>query len=194
MSGTFCAKHPKGDSAFRFARFPFRTHSLSSPSMSLSVVQCPSCGTQNISTAKFCGSCGKPLVSIGQGPPPSQAQSIPQSQSLPQQDRSSMASMTNIHSRDAWHEKAGLICGFVSIVLCGAIASLPGLYFSWSSLSLAKREGRSTTMSKVGLAMNGLGMLLTCFAIGFTILMMLMAGAASSGSGLETGGPDPFGL
>lgn len=147
--------------------------------MSLSVIVCPACKSQNINTAQFCGNCGAPLVANkptdgSQGSGGGQGQTV-----VPIPD-----------ANNQWHDKAGLICGALSILLCGIIASIPGLYFSWSALNQAKATGKSSNTAYIGLALNILGVIFTCAAIGLTAIMMLMAGASV---GNDMGQPPPFG-
>ncbi len=154
--------------------------------MSLSVINCPHCQAQNISTAQFCGECGKPTTANNPAASPTKANST--TGNLPHQDA------THPASKDQWHEKAGLICGALSIFLCGAFASIPGIYFSWSSLTQAKAQGRSTTLSNVGLVLNVLGILATIVAIGLMILMVIMASVAPTGNEFDYSQPDPYGF
>lgn len=79
---------------------------------------------------------------------------------------------------------AGLICGVLSMFLCGVLAAAPGLYFSWSARGIAKQQGRGTGLATTGLVLNGLGIVVTVVSIIFMILAFAVA--ASSGQ------PDPM--
>ncbi|MCC7334820.1 MAG: zinc ribbon domain-containing protein [Pirellulaceae bacterium] len=153
--------------------------------MSLSVINCPHCQAQNISTAQFCGNCGKPTTVDSPVAAPATVGSSAASAHQPVQAIPA--------SKDQWHEKAGLICGVLSMFMCGVFASIPGIYFSWSSLTQAKAQGRSTTLSNVGLLLNGLGILATIVGIGLFILMVVMASMSQTGSEFDYVQPMPPG-
>jgi hypothetical protein len=157
--------------------------------MSLSVIICPACKSQNINTAQFCGNCGASLVAAKSATPSQGGANIP-GQTGPGPGQPGQPLVSNADANNQWHDKAGLICGALSIFVCGIIASIPGLYFSWSALNQAKAQGKSPTTAYIGLVLNVLGVLMTCAAIGLMIIMMLMAGAAGGG---DMGQPDPFG-
>ena len=140
--------------------------------MTLAAILCPQCSTQNISSARFCGNCGTHLTHPGTpaGSPAPDNSAVPTG--LPTRSDASN-----------WHQTAGLICGVISIFFCGIFTAIPGLFFSWSAFSKAKREGKPTGLAMTGLVLNGAGVLISIVLIGITILATLMS--------VGSGAPDP---
>ena len=122
--------------------------------MSIGIAICPGCNAQNISTAAFCGQCGAQSLATPQNDNAAFRQTV-----------SPAVTASPEVSSNHWHGMAGVICGVVSVFLCGLITAVPGLYFSWSSLSQAKQTGESKSTAYVGLGLNSLGIVLTVLAV-----------------------------
>ena len=81
---------------------------------------------------------------------------------------------------------AGLICGVLSVFLCGIFSAVPGLYFSFSARKVAKQQGRGTGLSTTGIVLNALGIVATIAMVVIFLLVIVMA--ASTGASQ----PDPM--
>ncbi|MEZ6092646.1 MAG: zinc ribbon domain-containing protein [Pirellulaceae bacterium] len=136
--------------------------------MSFAASTCPKCGTQNLNSSKFCGGCGS---ACQHGSVPVQPQYETGPYIRPANDR-------------AWHRTASVICGILSMLLCGALASIPGIYFGYSALQDAKTNGQSTTVPWVGIGLNVAGIVFTILGIllGLMISMMQMSGGGGYGA------------
>jgi hypothetical protein len=117
---------------------------------------CPRCQNRNPDTAQFCAHCGAPL---SQTPPPRPGGGT---------DKSTLA----------------LILGILSIVACGPIAGIPGIFIAKSEID-AIRQGQSDPANmgkaKWGLYLSIAGCVLTvvCICIyisiyGMSFLTMMM--------------------
>lgn len=137
--------------------------------MSTTAIFCSKCGAQNVNTSQFCGGCGAPV-----GPTPMAAEKT--AQPMPGFD-------TKEKGDKDWHEMAGLICGVVSMFLCGIFVAAPGLYFSNSARGIAKAQGRGTGLATTGLVLNSIGVLVTFAWIALFILTMVLS---------ASGQPDPM--
>lgn len=135
--------------------------------MSVAITCCPKCGTQSVSSAKFCGVCGASVAN------PSNV---------------SEAAIVISKPSDDWHLAAGLICGVLSIFACGLLASIPGIYFSWSAIASRRKSGGGVGLGYLAMGLNGLGVLIS-------ILCTLLMIAAFVASASAAAGPavDPYG-
>ncbi len=171
--------------------------------MTLAVKTCPNCQTQNISTAQFCGSCGQSLQAAAKSQrPEAQAQ---QGDQAGERAAAAQGGQTGHVVQNAgagtlppnpkqWHEQASLICGVLSIFLCGALASIPGLYFSWSAMAQAKAQGKSSNLAVIGLVLNILGILITFAMIAVMLAMFVFAASATTDPYSGGYGGGEFGL
>ncbi len=144
--------------------------------MSIAATFCPACGTAGIQGAKFCGKCGSQIQS-GNSQPAAPQSGAPQSSATQPAaahphnfQQHAVASQTG-----DWKGMAALACGVLSIFMCGAIASVPGIIFGWMDLKAAIAAGRSTGMAKLAIGLSVAGIVLTIFG-GLIIGLMLMMG------------------
>jgi hypothetical protein len=142
--------------------------------MSLSALNCTSCGVSNINSARFCGNCGQALA--GSFPNThGQSDAAPARPGTPGYvETSKTAGKAAVGNNSNWQEMAGLICGVISILLCGVFAAFPGLFFSWTAIANAKAAGQSTRLGTIGIILNCIGVVTTIIAVIFLIMLLLL--------------------